>query len=169
MAVILQKNPILTLDISSTSTGVALQFRNRLLTGTLAVKGDYGRLLQMGDLFLDFIRSAEEAVPLNRAWEVWVETPFYSVKRSNDAPIKMAHGILMYVLHLIMPGKFLWNYVHVSTWRKALDLPKGLKGPQLKEEVKKVTSKRFNIDVKTDDIGDALGILMWRQQEAGND
>lgn len=168
MAVILQKNPILTLDISSTSTGVALQFRDKLVTASLTVKGDYSRILTMGDCFMDFIWNAP-AETQNRAWEVWVEQPFYSPKGSTDTPIKMAHGVLLYVMHRIKPDKFVWNYVHVSTWRASLNPPKGVKGKDLKTFVMDTTSKRFNIDVKNDDIGDALGILMWRQQEAGND
>jgi hypothetical protein len=165
MAELLQRNPILALDISSTCTGAAAYYRGKLIIRDFPVKGDYSRILKMGDMFASFLDelSCEHQFPDKPMWDIWAEEPFYVRKGSFDLPIKMAHGVLMYAAHEY-GLKFAWNYVSVNTWRAEYKLHKE---KDKKTPVMEAMSRRFNIVVPNGDIGDALGILNWRMKEAG--
>jgi hypothetical protein len=165
MARILQKHPILTLDISSTCTGVAAYYRGRLVARDFPVKGDLSRLFDLGREMTEFLAEliSRHGFPKSIYWDIWAEQPFYSRGGSHDLPIKMAHGILMYVAH-VSGLKFSWNYVNVNTWRAEYKL-NGKKDK--KTPVMEAMSRRFGVVVPNGDIGDALGILNWRMKEAG--
>lgn len=160
MAKIERKLPILAIDASSTATGLALWNKGKLVaTRVIKVDGDFRRLVTMGDRFADFLR---EHNLWERGMEVWIEEPFYAPGRSNDLPIKMIHGILMYIAAEKTPAsRFLWNYVSVSTWRKQF-ISKRVKSKEAKQIVMAAVSKQFDIEVIDDNVGDAMGILSWR-------
>ncbi len=165
MAELLQKHPILTLDISSSCTGMAALYRGKLRAHSIAVEGDMARLFDMGYAFKKFIYDLVQKhnFPADAYWDIWAEQPFYSRGGSHDLPIKMAHGILMFIAH-DADLKFAWNYVNVNTWRAEYQL-NGEKDK--KTPVMKAMSEKFGIAVPNGDIGDALGILNWRMKEAG--
>lgn len=157
--------PILTLDISSSATGAALYYRGRVIAvECFKVKGDYARLIEMGKQFRSFL---VDHLPPNRPLEVWVETPFYCANKSHDLPIKMAHGVLLFVCGERVKN-YSWNYVAVATWRKEFKIHK-LPPKQKKEVVRYAMAHKFGCELSQidDNIGDALGILNWRLTSNG--
>jgi hypothetical protein len=154
-----RERPILAIDASSTATGLAMWYGGKLVaTHVIKVKGDYRRLVTMGLEFQHFL----SANPVADGVEVWIEEPFYSPGKSNDLPIKMAHGILMFECAIMArASRFSWNFVSVSTWRKKF-ISKRVDSAAAKKIVMGQVSQQFGLEVTDDNIGDALGILSWR-------
>lgn len=165
---------ILTLDISSTAIGYAFWLKKGLIkSGVIQPirKGqDYSRLIEMGRNLNTLICFCTKIILGNSQSEfldVWVEEPFFIPGKSRDTPIKMMHGIVLWLLWALYQENFSLNYVGISTWRKGL-LPSKCSKEEKKTIVMKKMGEKFGVTIKDDNHADALGILKWRlEQEYG--
>lgn len=161
-----KKRNILALDLSSKSCGIAYKGSKFTFYCAQAKEKDYSRLINIGKQFKEFIKYQVPEEDKKKGIEVWVETPFYSPGGSNDLPIKMIHGIFLYIFAEEVDN-YCWNYVHVSTWRKDLGGFKGLKGKELKATAIEIAREKYKLrNLSNDDVADALCILSWAKRYA---
>lgn len=174
MATIIRPKPreeaIIALDISSVAVGVAAYYKKQVIPVCFTAEGDYLRIIKIAEMVEKFCYDVRRIFEYSGSWDVWVEQPFYSSRGGYDTPIKMAHGAVMLAMWKVFHARMSWNAVGVSTWRSPLlpkKPPKKLTKDDKKIIVMKAMAKRFNIKVKDDNIGDALGILDWRLKKLG--
>lgn len=148
---------ILALDLSTKSTGYAVQIDGKL--------EDYGCIKSSSKKLEERIfimrKEIEKLLNAHNITEIVIEevTPGGSFPNVYKALV-MLHGVINVLAYEVNPHIQIKRMM-ASSWRKLIGIKtgKGIKRVELKQEDINTINNLYNIKIDNDDIADALGIL----------
>lgn len=148
---------ILSLDLSTTSTGVAIMENKKLLDYYLIkpkAKDDVVNRIQYTVLQLKEILSNNPDIDLIILEEVRPDT----FNMNTQKVLLWAQGAIIFMVHDVFP-KMKIEYILPSSWRKLCGIKtgRGIKREELKQADIQFVLEKYGVEVN-DDVADAIGI-----------
>lgn len=148
---------ILSLDLSTTSTGVAIMEDKKLLDYHLIkpkAKDDVVNRIQYTVLQLKEILSNNLDIDLIILEEVRPDT----FNMNTQKVLLWAQGAIIFMVHDVFPNMRI-EYILPSSWRKLCGIKtgRGIKREELKQADIQFVLEKYGVEVN-DDVADAIGI-----------